>query len=584
MTDFERYRSLQAPVPERTWAWNMVGAGVENIGRGGKPELEPVPAPGPNQLLVRVDAVGMCFSDVKLIKQGRNHPKLYNRDLEKEPTRLGHEASLTVIQVGEALQDKFYPGQRLALQPDIYDALGRSTAYGYTIPGGLIQFHLIGPEVLAAGLDQQTSYVLSVEGDLGYAAAALTEPWACVEAAYTQRRRLEILEGGTMWILGHADDPTPYTFSAGLEKPTLIVLSNVPPAIKALVEAQSQTRDVRVIERNDITPETMGELRELTHGVGFDDMVVLAPRSATVVSAAAQLIARRGTFNMVGQEPLDALCQIDVGRMHYDYTAYLGNPGPDIAASYGEARNRCELRKGGVAVFVGAGGPMGQMHVQRAIELPDGPAVVLATDLNAERLAVLQEQFTPLAEKNHKTLIVFNPNASEQTLLALVHSLTEGQGADDVVVSVPVGAVMADAATLMKSDGMLNFFAGVPNGTYAPLNMSFTYLHNAQYTGTSGSTLGDQQLVIDKALTGKLSPNRSVAAVGGIEVAAEGAQAMIEGRYAGKIVIFPQLTNLPLMGLEELAEKYPEIGEAMGPEKIWTIEAERLLIETFWQG
>lgn len=584
MANFDRYRSLQAPVPEQTWAWNMVGAGVENIGRGGKPELEPVPAPGPNQLLVRVDAVGMCFSDVKLIKQGGKHAKLYNRDLDKEPTRLGHEASLTVIQVGEALQDKFYPGQRLALQPDIYDALGRSTAYGYTIPGGLIQFHLIGPEVLAAGLDQQTSYVLPVEGDIGYAAAALTEPWACVEAAYTQRRRLELLQGGTMWILGHSDDPTPYSFSTGLEKPSLIVLSDVPPVIKALVEAQAQARNVQVIERNGLAVEMVEELRTLTNGAGFDDTIMLDPRSASLVSAAAKLIARRGTFNMVGQEPLDALCQIDVGRMHYDYTAYLGNPGPDIAASYGAARNRCELRKGGVAVFVGAGGPMGQMHVQRAIELPDGPAVVLATDLNAERLAVLKEQFTPLAEKNNKTLIIFNPNASAQTLLELVHSLTGGQGADDVVVSVPVGAVMADAATLMKPDGMLNFFAGVPNGTYAPLNMSFTYLHNAQYTGTSGSTLGDQQLVIDKALTGKLSPNRSVAAVGGIEVAAEGAQAMMEGRYAGKIVIFPQLTGLPLMGLEQLAQEYPKIGAAMGPERIWTAEAERLLFETFWKG
>ena len=46
MGSFERYRSLAAPLPAQTWAWNMVGAGVENIGRGGKPELEPVPTPG----------------------------------------------------------------------------------------------------------------------------------------------------------------------------------------------------------------------------------------------------------------------------------------------------------------------------------------------------------------------------------------------------------------------------------------------------------------------------------------------------------------------------------------------------------
>ena len=138
MSKYAAYRAPDAPVPKETWAWNMYGAGVENIGRDGKPERFVVPEPQADQLLVRVDAVGMCYSDVKLIKQGGSHPKLYNRDLANEPTRLGHEAALTVMKVGADLQHQFSPGQRLALQPDIYQQ-GKSTAYGYTIPGGLIQ-------------------------------------------------------------------------------------------------------------------------------------------------------------------------------------------------------------------------------------------------------------------------------------------------------------------------------------------------------------------------------------------------------------------------------------------------------------
>lgn len=121
----------------------MYGAGLENMGRDGKPERFEVPEPGPDQLLVRVDAVGMCFSDVKLINQGSKHPELYNRDLAIEPTQLGHEVALTVMRVGSALEGSFQGGQRLALQPDIYQK-GRSTAYGYTIPGGLTQYHLMG--------------------------------------------------------------------------------------------------------------------------------------------------------------------------------------------------------------------------------------------------------------------------------------------------------------------------------------------------------------------------------------------------------------------------------------------------------
>jgi threonine dehydrogenase-like Zn-dependent dehydrogenase len=577
---FERYQSPEAPVPDETWAWNMYGAGVENIGRDGKPERVPVPEPGADQLLVRVDAVGMCYSDVKLIKQGGSHPKLYNRDLATNPTRLGHEATHTVMRVGEALRDQFYPGQRLALQPDIYQQ-GRSTAYGYTIPGGLIEFHVIGPEVLDADAG---SYVIPLEGDIGYAEAALTEPWACVEAAYTQRRRLAPKPGGTMWIVGHPGDSTQYEFTSGLDAPGTVVLTDVPPALLRRVQEEAGDRGAEVVERNGLAPaDFQGLSANLTGGAGFDDVVVLDPRSAEMVSEAARLIARRGTFNLVGHEPLDERVQIDVGRIHYDYTAYLGNPGPDIAASYGEEHNRCELRAGGTAVFVGAAGPMGQMHVQRAIELARGPSVVIASDINPERLAALKESFVPLAQERGKRLIAFNPAEAGESLHDLVMRETGGRGADDVVVCVPVAPLMADSAEFMASDGMLVFFAGVPNGTMAPLEMSVVYLQNAQYTGTSGSTMDDQRMVVRKTVAGELSPNRSVAAIGGMEAAQDSVRAMMEGDYPGKIVVFPQITGVPLTGLSELKETMPDVAEHLGPGDVWTREAERELIERYWR-
>ena len=100
---YELYRSASYSLPEQTWAWNMYGPGIESIGKDGNPEQFDIPEPGDNQLLVRVDSVGMCFSDVKLIKQGGSHPELYNRDLAVEPTRLGHEVAITLIKVGKDL-------------------------------------------------------------------------------------------------------------------------------------------------------------------------------------------------------------------------------------------------------------------------------------------------------------------------------------------------------------------------------------------------------------------------------------------------------------------------------------------------
>ncbi len=573
---YQRYRSPEPPVSAETITWNLYGAGIESIGRGSKPERFPVPEPGPDQLLVRVDAVGMCFSDVKLIKQGGKHPKLYGRDLATEPTRLGHEVALTVVRVGSGLRDRYRPGMRLALQPDIYDASGRSTAYGYTIPGGLTQYHLVGPEVLSV---QGQSFVLPVEADLGYAETALTEPWACVEAAYTQRRRLEAKAGGSMWIVGRPGDRTPWRASC-LGAPARFVLTDVPAGLAAEVEVQARSRGAEVVVRDGLTPQGYPELRDReTGGAGFDDVIVLGPRSATAVGEAAKLVARRGTFNVVGDAPLDGPVQVDVGRIHYDYIAYLGNPGPDAGASYGEARNRCELRAGGVALFVGAAGPMGQMHVQRALELEAGPSALVASDTNPARLAAMMSSLGGLAEARGRRLVPVGPG---EDLGAAVARVSGGRGADDVIVSVPVGDVMAQAATHMAADGMLVFFAGVPNGTYAPLDLGKVYLHGAQYTGTSGSALPDQGVVIDKTVRGRLSPSRSVGAVGGMEAAVEGVRAMLDGRFPGKILVFPQATGLPLTGLDDLPRREPEIAARLGPGGVWTQAAEEALIEKYW--
>ncbi len=576
-SQYKRYHAVDFDLPEENRAWNMYGAGEENIGKDGKPESFSIPKPGPNQLLVRVDSVGLCFSDVKLIKMGREHPKLYNRDLTKEPTRLGHEASLTIIEVGEDLKGHYSPGQRVAVQPDIYQN-GKSTAYGYTIPGGLIQYHLIGPEMLDT---DEGECLLPVDDSMGYAEASLLEPWGCVLAAYTQRRRLYPKKGGVMWIIGQPGDGAEYSFSQGLEAPSVIVLSDVP---KSVADLAGQT-SARIVERSGISQEQYDDLsQELTEGLGFDDIVMLAPTSAEVVGKVAKYIARRGTMNMVGKAPLDGLVDTDVGRLHYDYVAFIGNQGPDIAASYGEQRNRCELTPEGTTVFVGAGGPMGQMHVQRALELPEGPTTVIATEVSDQRLASITERFKSLAERNGRKLLTFNPQTSEQSLRDFVMDVTGGKGADDVVVSVPIAAVMAEGDTLMNENGMLVFFAGVPNGTMAPMNLSNVYLSNAQYTGTSGLTLDDQRQVLSQAFKGSLSPGRSVGAIGGMNVAKEGIQAVIEGKYAGKIVIFPQLEDLPLVGLDELKNILPEVAEKLDPGNMWTKEAEEALFEKYWKG
>ena len=576
---FKDFRELTYDLPGKTMLWNMYGPGLENIGVGGKPETAPIPEPADDQMLVRVDAVGMCFSDVKLIKQGSKHPKLYDRDLKTNPTRPGHEAALTVIKVGSKLADKYTPGQRLAIQPDIYQDQ-RSTAYGYSIPGGLIQYHLVGDEVLDADAG---AYVIPIEGELSYAESALTEPWACVIAAYTQRRRLEPKQDGTMWILGNKDDQRAYTFTEGLDAPKKIVLTDVPKKLHDLV-LEKVNPETEVVVSNDLTPGDFDDLNQrICEGKGFDDIVLLAPESTALVNEAVKLIAFRGTFNIISTQPLDGPVKIDPGRVHYHYTTFIGHTSVDIAASYGEDRNRCELLPGGTLVVVGAGGPMGQMHVQRAIEMKNGPKRIIASDVDQMRLDALEKQTESIAKQQGVEIFFFNPMDADHPLKAFLQEVNDGKMADDVVVCVPSTGLMESSYQLLGPNGMFVLFAGAPIGNVMEVDISNIFMNNLQLTGTSGSTMDDQRLVVKRTVEGELSPILSVAAIGGMKAALDGLDAMMTGKYAGKVVILPQVEDFPLVGLNELAEKYPEIGKHLGENNAWTFEAEKALIEKFWK-
>jgi D-arabinose 1-dehydrogenase-like Zn-dependent alcohol dehydrogenase len=311
-------------------------------------------------------------------------------------------------------------------------------------------------------------------------------------------------------------------------------------------------------------------------GGGFDDVISIGERDPQRLAALLGAVAFRGTFNLVGRVDGALNVAIDAGRVHYDYIAILGTQSHDLGEAYGETRNRAELRTGGSVVVIGAGGPMGQMHVQRAIEMRGGPRHVVGVDVSRERLEVLKERFAPLAATHGKTLVVVESDHSAPVRSALA-ALGCADGADDVVVCVAAPTVIEDAATLMRSDGMLVIFAGAKIGTMTRVDIAPVATSARQYTGTSGSSLDDQIGIVNRARQGQLSPGRSVAAVGGIETAAEGLVALKEGRFPGKIAIFPQLVGLPLQSVDELLVRYPEVGAAMGASKIWNLEAEHAL-------
>jgi threonine dehydrogenase-like Zn-dependent dehydrogenase len=522
--------------------------------------------------------VGICFSDIKIIRQGGNHPRLIGRDLESDPVVMGHEVSVTVVDVGENLRGQFRVGERFAIQADIY-VRGQTMAYGYRLQGGYSQYALVGDEILHG---DEGCYLLPIPEGLGYSEAALTEPWACVEAAYAIQYRTGLKPGGIAWFLGGIANGPTYTLGRGMDAdthPARIVLTDVPTTLRDELMIRAAALGIEVIRLDGLAPEQFAQVRAYAGKAGFDDIIALGPIAPEKIEGASSLLARHGIFNIVSAEPIERPVALDIGRLHYDVITFVGSMGPDIAASYQPIR--VELKPGGYALFVGAAGPMGHMHVQRALQLSERPAVIIATNLRSSRIHDLVTKFAHLAHRQGVKLITrsqgdFTPAAFAEELRAL----TNGHGFDDVILCAGDAQSLEALEPHLADGAVVNLFAGLPRGTLAQLDLNAVIRRGVRYIGSSGSTIADMRRVMEKAAAGQLSPDGSVAAVAGLGAVKEALQAVADGRFPGKIVIYPQILDFPLTPLAELHKRLPEVAQHMEDEgRTWTRDAEAAFLE-----
>ena len=561
------YRRADEPLADTNLVWPLYGAGFDNLGRDAQPIEVPMPEYGPDELLVRHDACGLCFSDIKVLSLGEKHPRIY-RDMKADPVVLGHEVAMTVVGVGENLRDQYRVGDRFIIQADIFvDGVGY--AYGYEIQGGLSQYAVIDQRVLNG---DHGNYLLPVQPETGYAESALTEPWACVIAAYQLEYRTGLKPGGTTWIIGISAPPEGggaggggYTISSGFEEashPGRLLLTKVPIDFADWLKTRAKALGVEVIEVEHIKAPP----------VEYVDDIVLLGVDADVIEAVSPWLADFGVLAMVADKPLPRKVAVDIGRVHYNRWVYVGGVGPDIARVYRDVPVRSTLKPGGRAWFVGAGGPMGRMHVQRAIQLAEGPSTIVCTDVSDLRLQDLCTSFEAEAVAKGVDWICLNP-LDKETYEAGMAPLKE-PGFDDIIVLAPIPAVISDAANYLAPKGVMNVFAGVARGTMAELDLSDVYLKDARVIGHSASSIDDLRLMLSQAESGELSPNRSVAAVGSLGAARDGLQSVQDTVFPGKVVIFPHIKDMPLTPLPELKELLPTVYAKLKDGREWTVEAE----------
>lgn len=155
--------------------------------------LEEVPRPetGPEEVLVRIEASGICGSDV--MEWYRRH---------KAPLVLGHEIAGEVVEVGSKV-NRYRPGDRVAAShhvpcqtcsycmsghPTVCDTLRQTNFY----PGGFAEL----VRLPAINVDRG---VYALPDEMSYEAATFIEPLACVLRA---QQTAKLQPGQTVLVLG----------------------------------------------------------------------------------------------------------------------------------------------------------------------------------------------------------------------------------------------------------------------------------------------------------------------------------------------------------------------------------------------
>ena len=578
-----RYRGVLDPLPETHLAWPLYGAGLDNLGRHGDSVQRALPAFGPDELLVRHDAVSLCYTDVKEINLGPKHPRLVGRDLASDPIVPGHEASMTVVAVGENLRSEYSVGDRFVIQPDVWYQ-GRSIPYSFGMDGAYRQYAAIGKEILHGDAG---NYLIPVPDDMTYAAAALTEPWACVEASYRVSYRTRLRDGGRAWFVG--GDRSGYEIDEiwnAENAPAEVTVTDLPGDLLARVRHLAEACGTGLVEA--------GRDAVLAGDSLFDDILVL-DGSASDVDAAAPMLAKGGILAIARETPMAQPVHMDLGRVHYDHIVYVGTSGVDLDAAYQQTPVRSELRAGGAASLpfiskgttwiLGAGGPMGRMHLQRAIQSPHPPSRVIATNRGLDRLNALRDSLSELARTHGVELLAVSPRHEQQQYEKIMGEVLSDGGMDDVEVMAASTQAVVEATRYVARGAVINLFAGLKRGSMAPIQAWQIYgPTQMRVIGHSGSGLDDQVAVVERARAGQLQPERSVAAVAGFRQFQDGIRAMIAKTYPGKIVVFPLVTDFPLTALPDLKRVLPEVHEKLGSGDTWTGEAEVAFLEAMLPG
>ncbi len=282
-----------------------------------KVERIPVPTPGDDDLLVRVEACGVCATDSRKYEIGVNDGEY--------PFNPGHEWLGRVVEVGRSVKG-WKPGDRV--YGDVY--------------GGYADYCLIPATAIPWSRGP-----LRMPADLPAERAIFVEPLAdCIHAVHDQAKvkpgeKLIVIAAGVMGLKIVAE-----AAQSGVE-----VLVVEPLAERAKLAKAFGARDV-------IKPESWFEAAKSWSGGGVD-AVILTIGDPDLVDPCIQIAAPGGRVVLFAGFGNRGKAMIDVNRLHYKEivltgSEWIGTPPNQVRSRYDEALDRLIENKVGYEQLVTA--------------------------------------------------------------------------------------------------------------------------------------------------------------------------------------------------------------------------------------
>lgn len=272
-------------------------------------EERPIPEPKENEVLIKVEACGICTLEQRLFSGAMRLPL---------PLVPGHEASGRIEAIGSKVVEELVPGQRVALDlvercgECYYCRIGKSNLClnrykdAARMLGGFSEYIVVRP-----------NQIFSVSDSVSYEEASFAEPLACcihslkrLKVAMTED--LLIVGAGTMGLLH---------LLAGRSMGLRITVSE-PNSARREMAAALGADFVIDPKATDIS----GFGRDITDGIGFSSCVVTSP-SPSALEPAILAMAKAARINIYTAYEDVMHIPLDLNTIHRNELLITGTEG-----------------------------------------------------------------------------------------------------------------------------------------------------------------------------------------------------------------------------------------------------------------